>query len=229
MVNSLDANNGLNGTTARADYVGRSTLGASAANIFAGYFNYQFFDQESNKLPYFVGTYLGKKKVLNVGAGFFSHANGSIRNLTTTTDANGDTVIDTYDADNVLIWAADVFTELPFGQKGAAFTGYLQYQNNNYGENYQLKRTSQDVFTGSVIYFQGGVLLPHSGNVAWQPYATVTNKSITALDGTGTDFGVGINSLITGHHAKLSLEYRSMNPIGGDSSGRMILQAVVFL
>lgn len=229
MVNSIDVNAGRDGTTAQADYIGRKVLGTQAANIFAGYFNYQFFDQESNKLPYFVGTYLGKKKVFNIGAGFFSHAKGSIRNLKMKDNGQGVMVIDTYDADNVLIWAVDAFAELPFGENGAAFTGYLQYQNNNYGKNYMLNRTSQTIFTGSVIYFQGGVLLPNSGAIAWQPYVTVTNNSITALDGSGTDFGIGINSLITGHHAKLSLEYRRMNPVAGDSSDRVILQAVVFL
>ena len=227
MVNSVDAINGHDGSQpGQADYIGRQVLGAEAANIFAGYFNYQFFDQESNKLPYFVGTYLGKKKVLTVGAGFFSHANGAVRNLTY--DDEG--MVATIDKDNVMIWAADVFTELPFGNN-AAFTGYLQYQDNNYGQNYQLNRVSQDVFSGSVIYFQGGVLLPHPEDkvFAWQPYVTVTNKSIDALNEGTTDFGVGINSLVTGHHAKISLEYRSINPINADGMGRLILQAVVFL
>lgn len=223
------------GELANADYVGAALLGTSAQNIFAGYVNYQFWDQESNKLPYFVGTYFGKKRVLNVGAGFFSHPKGTVRNLTYTLDDEGNTVMDTYNADNVMIWAADVFTELPFGGNGAALTGYLQYQNNNYGENFMYGRSSQSVFTGSVIYFQGGVLLPfRTGDVAWQPYATVTNKSITNLDGNTTDFGIGINSLITGHHAKISLEYRYINPIVPDGAasaarGNLILQTVVFL
>src|SRR5690606_18927771 len=35
-----------------------------------GYFQYQFLDQESNMTPYLAGTYQGKKKVFNIGAGF---------------------------------------------------------------------------------------------------------------------------------------------------------------
>ena len=85
------------------------------------------------------------------------------------------------------------------------------------------------VFLGSVIYFQGGFLFPNTGAFAWQPYVTVTHNSIDALNDSRTDFGIGLNSLITGHHAKLSLEYRSFNAVAGDSSGRLILQAVVFL
>lgn len=37
---------------------------------YQGYFMYQFFDKESNQLPYTVGSYLGKKRVFNIGAGF---------------------------------------------------------------------------------------------------------------------------------------------------------------
>lgn len=219
MVNSLDGNANLAPRMDTASYIGRKTFGYEANGIFAGYFNYQFFDQESDKLPYFVGTYLGAKKIFNIGAGFYAHPKGSV-----VLDENG-----ANQAENVLIWAVDAFTELPFGSKNAAFTGYLSYQSNNYGSNYQLLGTSQDVFTGNVIYFQGGVLLPHTGEVAWQPYVTVTQKSITRLDGSATDFGIGINSLITGHHAKLSLEYHSTGVVNGDANNRILLQAVIFL
>lgn len=219
MVNSLDGNVGILPTDSTASYVGRQVFGIDASNVFAGYFNYQFFDQESNKLPYFVGSYLGAKKILNVGAGFYSHPKGAV-----VLNENGENT-----SENVLLWAVDVFTELPFGAKNAAFTGYLSYQNNNYGTNYQLLGTSHEVFTGNVIYFQGGVLLPHKGDIAWQPYATVTQKSITNLDGSATDFGIGINSLITGHHAKLSLEYRSSGFVNADAKNRVLLQAVIFL
>ena len=37
---------------------------------YQGYFSYQFKDQESNLTPYTAGTYLGKKAVFNIGAGF---------------------------------------------------------------------------------------------------------------------------------------------------------------
>jgi hypothetical protein len=223
LINNFDQNAGLQPKMDTATYVGAKLFGSEAANIFSGYFNYQFLDQESNKLPYFVGTYLGKKRVFNLGAGFMAHPNGSA--IAKPTDADPNAI----EGENVFIWAVDAFTELPFGNKNAAFTGYLQYQSNNMGSNYQLLGSSQSVFTGNVIYFQGGVLLPYSGAVAWQPYVTVTQKGITALDGSATDFGIGINSLITGHHAKLTLEYRSTGFVNADSSNRLILQAVVFL
>lgn len=219
MVNSIDANNGLAPAVNKASYVGRATYGSEAANIFAGYFNYQFFDQESNKLPYFVGTYLGKKKILNVGAGFYTHPKGSV-----SLNENLDSI-----SNNVLLWALDVFTEIPVGDNGGAVTGYAVFQTNDYGVNYQLAGGSQDVFTGSVLFVQGGYLFPSQSKVAWQPYANFAAKSVTALDGSATDLGVGINCLLTGHNAKLTLEYRNQANINVDATDRIILQAVIFL
>jgi hypothetical protein len=217
-VNSLDVQAGTTPTTTQAAYIGRQTLGVEAANIYAGYVNYQFWDKESNKLPYFVGSYLGGKKVFNLGAGFYSHPKGSIL-----LDENGSAI-----SENVFLWAVDAFMELPMENK-LSLTGYLSFQNNNYGSNYRLTGTSQAIFTGNVVYFQGGVLLPSSGKVAWQPYVTLTQKSISALDDGATDFGVGINSLITGHHAKLTLEYHNTGFAGREDESQLILQAVIFL
>lgn len=224
MVNSVDANKtGYIPNDTAAIYVGRQQFGTSASNVFAGYVNYQFWDQESNKLPYFTGTYLGTKKIFNIGAGFYSHANGSVIAKPTVTDPTN------VEGQNVLIWSVDAFFELPVGEKHAAISAYLQYQSNNYGSNYQLAGSSQSVFTGNVIYLQGGFLLPNSKAVAWQPYINVTQKDISALDGSATDFGIGINSLITGHHAKISLEYRTTGLVNTDSRNSVILQAQIFL
>jgi len=39
---------------------------------FQGFFIFNFFDKESHTTPYMTGTYLGKKKVFNLEAGFIS-------------------------------------------------------------------------------------------------------------------------------------------------------------
>ncbi|MEL6659633.1 MAG: hypothetical protein AAFR36_24435, partial [Bacteroidota bacterium] len=52
--------------------------------IVEGYFRYQLADQESTKLPYAVGSYLGKKNVLAIGAGFYAHPNGIYNSATET-------------------------------------------------------------------------------------------------------------------------------------------------
>jgi hypothetical protein len=83
---------------------------------------YQFWDTESNKLPYKVGTYLGKKKVLNIGAGFYAQPNGAYNSVTKADQ-------------NVAHFAADVFMELPTGE-GNAFSAYASFMRFNYGENF---------------------------------------------------------------------------------------------
>lgn len=220
MVNSVDAGAGLTPTTTQAVYTGRANLGLEASNVYAGYVNYQFWDQESNKLPYFVGSYLGAKKVLTVGAGFYSHPNGSVLQ-----DANDPTQVV---GEDVFIFAADAFMELPMGDNNQSITAYASFQSNDYGSNYQMGGGSLDVFTGSVLYAQAGYVLPNSGAWAWQPYFTFAQKNISNGSESVSDFGVGINSLITGHNAKLSLEYRNVGNLTG-STNRFILQAVVFL
>jgi len=44
---------------------------------YGGYFEYQFLDQEANLLPFKVGTYVGTKRVFNIGAGFYHQPEGT--------------------------------------------------------------------------------------------------------------------------------------------------------
>ena len=219
LLNSLDANVGLAATTDKASYTGRRDIGTSAANVFAGYVNYQFWDQESNKLPYFVGTYFGGKDVFNIGAGFFSHANGSVL-----LDGNGETV-----GQNVNIVAVDAFLEKKVGGEGAAVTAYASYQMNDYGQNYQLKGSSEDIFSGNVLYTQAGYVLPDfNDNVRVQPYATFTAKSIDNA-GNANTVGIGANFLLNGHNSKISVEYKSTGRTDGTTGNMLTTQAVIFL
>ena len=218
IVNTLDA--AVAPSTTQATYNGRRDLGASASNAFAGYFNYQFWDQESNKLPYFVGTYFGAKDVFNIGAGFFNHNNGSV-----ILDADSSLV-----GENVNIFAVDAFLEKRLGDNGSAVTAYASYQVNDYGTNYQLKGTSEDIFTGNVLYAQAGYVLPDfNDNVRVQPYATFTNKSIANNDGSANTVGIGANFLLNGHNSKISVEYKSTGRTDGSTVNMLTTQAVIFL
>ena len=71
----------------------------------AGYFKYEFWESESNNLPYHAGTYLGAKKVLNLGAGFLFQ-DDALWSL-----ENGDTVLH-----NLSLFAVDAFLDLPTKQ-----------------------------------------------------------------------------------------------------------------
>ncbi|MDX5325193.1 MAG: porin [Bacteroidota bacterium] len=223
MTNSLDQQRGLSLNENVAVYRGAALLGpAEAGNIYQGYFMWQFLDQESNKLPYLVGSYLGTKRVFNVGAGFFFHQNGTV-NLASL--GSQDTLV----GNNVLLFAVDAFLDLPFGDKGS-LTAYLGYYNNDFGPNYQLTGTSQEIATGQNIYTQVGYLLPSfTGHGRLQPYFTYQNRRIDALDGSADQFGIGANWLINEHNAKISMEYNQNNAVNGTSTNYFLIQGTIFL
>ena len=85
--------------------------------IIEGYFKYNFFDNESIKLPFYTGTYLGKKKVFSVGGGFFYHPDGMYDEL----NANHR---------DVAHMAIDAFLDMPIGDN--ALNAYASYWKFNY-------------------------------------------------------------------------------------------------
>lgn len=208
----LPVNNG------NAVYGGRRLLGSKdAGKTFAGYFDYQFLDQESNFLPYKVGTYLGSKKVFNIGAGFFLHPNGSVR-----ADGNANLT-----GEDVTIFSVDAFYDAPINDSGAALTAYATYQVNDYGKNYTLGTTYE---SGSMLYAHVGYLIPASANkTRVQPYVSLNNRQIDAIDDTASRFGLGANLFFTGHHSKLTFEYSSDTYGTNDTIGALTVQAMIYL
>jgi len=195
-------------------YGGRRILGsADTGKVFQGYFDYNFLDQESNFLPYKVGTYLGSKKVFNVGAGFFNHANGVV-------EANGEGA-------DVNIFAVDAFYDAPLGlAENDAITAYAQYQSNDYGKNYQFGPYA----TGNMFYTHVGYLLPgDKSKTRLQPYLSYNNRSIDAIDDNASRFGIGGNIFLTGHHSKFSIEYSNTKVGNADATGLVTVQAMIFL
>ena len=93
----------------------------------AGYYEYQFLDIESNALPFKVGTYMGTKKMFNIGAGFFYAPNSTKSNVAG----------DLRDHD-IRLFSGDVFVDLPIGkpERKMAVTAYAVYYNYNFGPNY---------------------------------------------------------------------------------------------
>ncbi|WP_299222855.1 hypothetical protein [uncultured Aquimarina sp.] len=201
-----------------AVYAGRRLLGSKdAGKNFAGYFEYNFMDKESNFLPYKVGTYLGGKKMFNVGAGFFYHPEGSVL-------ANTD---GTLEGQDVAIFAVDAFYDAPLGTNGSVITAYATYQNNDYGENFTLGQTYE---TGSMIYSHVGYVIPNTDKkIKFQPYALFKTRSIDAIDDNATSFGLGANAYISGHNSKLTLEYQNTKYGDNDAQGVVTLQAMIYL
>ncbi|GAL74715.1 conserved hypothetical protein [Nonlabens ulvanivorans] len=216
LTNSLD----VNGIPAVDDatYNGREILGSKdAGKNYAGYFDYHFLDQESNFLPYKVGSYLGGKEVFNIGAGFFYHPNGSV-----SLDDNND-----FQGEDVAIFAVDAFYDAPVGDKGAAITAYATYQNNDYGTNFTLGQTYE---TGSMLYGHVGYVLPSENtNLKIQPYLSLSSRSIDAIDDNATRYGIGGNLYLSGHNSKISLEYSNQKYGNLDAVGTLTLQAMIYL
>jgi len=217
----------------------------------AGYFNWMFWDKESNKLPYFVGSYLGAKKVFNIGVGFYNHTKASLYKTAT------DSVYQ-----NQFALGVDAFLDMPLNKtKGTALNLLATYYNINYGTNFErnlgilnehttlpVTTTSwagggnlqPTIGTGSIFYLQAGYLLPKLKNgTSFMPYATATYKKFDRLKDPSTQFGLGINYLLSNHNAKITLEYQtrpiytqasgSTDIINAGSKGQLILQTHIFL
>ncbi len=135
-----------------------------------GYFDWQFLEKESRTSSFFTGTWLGGKKLLNVGAGFKWQPD-ALWYL-----AAGDTVFA-----NMQLLAADVFLDVPLSAaNGMALTAYAGYFYYNFGPGY-LRNVGVNnpatgvgagaafngrgnafpmIGTGHVWFSQGGLLLP---------------------------------------------------------------------
>lgn len=194
-------------------YGGRRLIGsADAGKVYQGYFDFNFFDQESIFLPYKVGTYLGSKKVFNVGAGFFLHPEGVV-------EANGEGA-------NVRIFSLDAFYDAPLGGNNDAITAYAQFQSNDYGDNYFFGPYA----TGNMFYTHVGYLIPgEKTKTRLQPYVSFNHRSIDAIDDNASRFGIGGNIFLTGHHSKISIEYSNEKVGQADANGIITVQAMIFL
>lgn len=221
ITNSLDSRLSTDniGTTV---YGGKRELGAQKASLnYAAYGEYAIFDTESNFLPYKVGTYLGKKKILNIGAGFFLHPNGSL-----STDSAGVST-----GNLVNLFAVDVFYDAPIGEKGYSVSAYGTFQSNNYGKDYLFSAYG----TGTMSYAHVGFGIPtKKEKVKFQPYMSYALNTYSAVN-TGkflydsrNVFGLGVNAYLNGNNSKLTLEYQNTQ-FGTTQSGMFTLQGMIYL
>jgi hypothetical protein len=213
LTNSLDSRN-IQENVGTTIYAGRKVLGSKDAGFnYAGYFEYNFLDQESNFLPYKAGTYLGTKKVFNLGAGFFLHPNGTVH-------SNGTSI----SSDDVSILAVDAFYDAPLGENKGAITAYAVYQNNDYGKDYLYSAYG----TGSLLYGHIGYLIPTEKLTKLQAYVSFASNSYDAVDDNRNVFGIGGNLFMNGHNSKLTLEYKN-EKFGSNETGMLTLQAMIYL
>jgi len=154
---------------------------------YQGYAMWQFLDKEDNTTPYTFGTYVGTKKVFNIGAGFI-YQNNAMWQLGA---VNTDTV-----SSAMQCFAADIFYDAPLkGERGDAITFYGAFHSLNFGQKYLRNNGVMNpangvsnsainfngggdaaplVGTGNVYYAQAGYLLPKkvfNGNEKLQIFA----------------------------------------------------------
>lgn len=216
----------------------------------AGYFEYQFLDKESNLLPYKVGSYVGTKKVFNIGAGFYNAPDA------TKSSVNGD-----LQSHDINLFAGDVFVDMPIGspEKRMAVTAYSVFYNYDFGPNYLRNigimnvgipnpdfagqtalagagNAQPTIGTGNIWYTQAGFLLPNSSDnplVRIQPFGAYTYKDFEALGSASSQFDVGANFYIDGHHAKITTQYSTrpvyLSPESSSQKGEFILQLHIYL
>lgn len=196
-----------------------------------GYLMYQFLDEEAHTTPYMTGTYLGKKKVFNIGAGAILQKDAMWRKETASTDTL---------YQDMQLMAIECFLDMPLNEaKETAISAYMGYFITNYGKDYLRYNgimnpangsnlTSLNSITGqgnnfgnalpmfgtgSVIYSQLGFLLPKhflNDKGKWMPYLSATLAKYDRLGGLMTNtYNAGINYFIYGHKSKLTLEFQN--------------------
>lgn len=192
---------------------------------FDGLFIYNIFDTEDNTTPgYMTGTYLGKRKVLNIEAGFMAQKNATWRKEST------DTLYS-----NMNLWSIAAYTDMPVNkEKGTAVSGYLGYFHTDYGKGYLRYNGSMNPATGTtlpitgvsgtqgnaypmfgtgnVVYAQAGYklkdgLLGSQGTL--MPFASLQRSDYERLKDPMNLYNLGVNWLIKGHNGKLTLNYEN--------------------
>jgi hypothetical protein len=208
-----------------------------------GYLMYQFLNQEANLTPYTQGTYLGKKNVFNIGGGFVYQNSATVATLTGTGG---------WQYYDLKLFALDVYYDTPINkEKGTAINFYSVYMKNDFGQNYvrnlginnpadtkslalpNLNNTAGgNAFaiqgTGSIGYTQIAYkmkdnLLGKSGTL--MPYISSQYAKYDLYADLMVIGNVGINWLIKGHNAKITLDYQNRPFFAPNSIGQWIQQS----
>jgi len=212
-------------STAQAATISENSLFSSEAAKaqWHGYLKYQFKDEESNLTPYSVGSYHGKKSVINIGAGFMFQPD-AMWHLENTTD-----IVRT----NLRLFTIDMFYDMPIDEsKGNAITAYAAFSDNDYGKNYVRNVGAMNpangtngagsfngagsafpmIGTGNTIFGQFGYLFPKDmlGSAGTlQPYVSLQYSDFELFNDAMVMYEFGANWLIESHRYKISANYQS--------------------
>ncbi|HEX2898806.1 MAG TPA: hypothetical protein VHS96_03705 [Bacteroidia bacterium] len=203
---------------------------------YQGFFIWNFLEKEPHVTPYMQGTYLGKKKVLNLEAG------ATFQPRATWNLAGADTAYH-----DMLLWSAAAFLDMPVSKEStAAVNAYLGYFNLDYGPNYIRNNgimnpangvaasggsfngagNAYPMFgTGQVLYAQAAYKLPDSllgGLGTLMPYVSAQYAQFKKLDDPVLVLDAGINWLMQGHTQKLSLDFQNRPVFTAATNGSLV-------
>jgi hypothetical protein len=191
---------------------------------YQGFFLYNFLENETHTTPYMTGTYLGKKKIFNIEAGFITQGNATWSSI------DGGTTVNYHD---MKLWSVALFYDAPINSEtGTAVSAYAGYFDLDYGPNYlryngimnpangitngPAPGSQGNAFpmfgTGKVIYAQTGYLFKQHLLAALgtlMPYASVMVGNFDQINGQVDVYNVGVNWLLKGHATKFSLDFQS--------------------
>ena len=164
-------------------------------------FHYSFLEPEN--LPLYFGTYLGKKKVLTVGAGYQFEPDAAYGNVTL------QTIEKDYQA-----WTVDLFAEYP--TESGTYTFGAAYLDSDFDDAY----LGGDPSPASIsidgqkngYYIKAGYLLPNKiGPGQVQFFSRYENWSFAELGGVEDQeidwYAFGINYYLKGQDMRLTFEY----------------------
>lgn len=211
-----------------------------------GYFMYQFLDQESNQTPYLTGTYLGKKKVFNIGAGFVFQPEAMWHSGSSPTDTTYTSLVQL---------AADVYYDAPINANGASVSFYGNFTHFDFGPDYirllgamnpTTGSNAPDILngggnsypaygTGNTFYFQAGFKSDDNfiGKTSVMPYVSLQHSRYERLNDPVNFIDAGIAWLLSEHTSKLTVGFqrRPVFTVDGDfflPKNGLILQYQVY-
>lgn len=206
-----------------------------------GYFMYQFLDQESNFSSGTTGTYLGRKKVFNIGAGFNYQKDAMFH--------YGDAVAKDTVKEALKLFAVDLFYDAPVNKAtGTAYSLYACYSSYNFGKNFarvsgpdnpasgssntasafdksNYGNAYPNVGTGNIFYIQTGYklkdgLLGSHGTL--QPFFDIQYANFDRLNDPMYVYDIGVNWLIYGHNSKVTFNYQNRPYFAQNSIGEYV-------
>ena len=200
---------------------------------YQGYFMYQFLDKESNQLPYMTGSYLGKKRIFNIGTGFayqkdaMWHRTAALDTVSTPLQQFGiDLFYDSYlnkDKQNAITAYAS-FINYDFGPNYIRNVAIMNTANgtnssasfNGSGNAVPLIGTGQVVYVQAAYLFKKDLLKSHG---TLQPYVSGVYANYQKLKDPVMLYDIGLNWIMSGQNSKLSLDYQSRPIFNVDTNG----------